>query len=168
MSKEKEVKIEPRGIFFENVVREYPNDPNSPLIGKGRFRVSLLFPAMMGIDLRNFGVGDLNALGFYLDIAMPFLIIILISFFTRKNNKDALDQFYGRMHTPVRGSPDDDAREMELTRKNPTRFKQNKIFPNSSFELLKPTRRDILGFLIIWGVVILVILFLYGLTKLGS
>jgi SSS family solute:Na+ symporter len=165
---EKEVKIEPRGIFFENVVREYPNDPNSPLIGKGRFRVSLLFPAMLGIDLRNFGVGDLNALGFYLDIAMPFLIIILISFFTRKNNKDALDQFYGRMHTPVRGSPEDDAREMELTRKNPTRFKRNKIFPNGNIELLKPTRRDIIGFLTIWGVVILVILFLYGLTKLGS
>jgi len=165
---EKDVKIEPRGIFFENIVREIPNDPNSPVIGKGRFRVSLIFPALLGFNLNNLGVGDLNAMGFYLDIIVPFLIIILISLFTKRNRKEELDQFYGRLHTPVRGTPEDDAREMELTRKNPTRFKQNKIFPNSSIELLKPTKRDTLGFLAIWGIVFLVILFLYVLTQIGK
>jgi Na+/proline symporter len=164
----KDIKIEPRGIFFEDIVREIPHDPDSPIIGKGRFRVSLFIPALMGFNLRNFSVGDLNALGFYLDIILPFLIIILVSLITRRNSKEGLDQFYGRLQTPVRGTPEDDAREMELTHKDPTRFKQNKIFPNSSIELLKPTRRDILGFLTIWGVVILVLLFLYGLTKLGN
>ena len=164
---QKEIKVEPRGIFFENIVREIPRDPNSPLVGKGRFRVSLLFPAVLGVNLERLSVGDLNALGFYLDILVPFLIIILVSLFTRRNSVEGLDQFYGRLQTPVRGTPEDDAREMELTRRQPTRFRQNKLFPNSSVELLKPTRRDLLGFLAIWGVVLLVILFLYLLTQIG-
>jgi len=137
------------------------------LVGKGRFRVSLLFPAVLGVNLERLSVGDLNALGFYLDILVPFLIIILVSLFTRRNSVEGLDQFYGRLQTPVRGTPEDDAREMELTRRQPTRFRQNKLFPNSSVELLKPTRRDLLGFLAIWGVVLLVILFLYLLTQIG-
>ena len=165
---QKEIKIEPRGIFFENIVREIPDDPNSPVIGKGRFRISLIFPSLLGINLQNLGVGDLNAFGFYLDIIIPFLIIIIISFFTRKNSSENLDQFYGRLHTPVRGTPEDDAREMEITRKYPTRFRQNKMFPNSSIELLKPTKRDVLGFLTIWGIVLLVVVFLFVLTKLGG
>jgi solute:Na+ symporter, SSS family len=165
---EKTVKIEPRGIFFENIIREHPNDPNSPVIGNGRLRVSLVFPALIGVNLKNLGVGDLNALAIYLDILIPFVIIILVSLVTKKNGKEQLDQFYGRLHTPVRGTPEDDAREMELTRANPTRFRHNKIFPNGSIELLKPTKRDSLGFLAIWGVVLLVVLFLYGLTQLGS
>ncbi len=163
----KNISIAPRGVFFEDVVRENPHDVQSRLIGKGRFRVSLLFPALLGFDFADFSVGDLNALGFYLDIFLPLFIIILISLFTKRNSAEGLDQFYGRMHTPVRGTPEDDAREMELTRLNPTRFKHNKLFPNSDFELLKPTKRDIWGFLIIWGVSILIILFLYLLTQIG-
>jgi solute:Na+ symporter, SSS family len=163
----KSVRIPPCGVFFEEVVRENPQDPHSPVIGKGRFRVSLLFPAWLGINLGNFSVGDLNALGFYLDIFLPFFLIILVSLFTKRNSPEGLDQFYGRLQTPVRGTPEDDAREMERTRRDPTRFKQNKIFPNSSFELLKPTRRDISGFLIIWGISALIILFLYLLTQIG-
>ncbi len=34
---DKEMTIEPKGIFFERVVRQNPEDPNSPLIGMGRF-----------------------------------------------------------------------------------------------------------------------------------
>ena len=165
---QKETRVQPRGVYFEHIVREYASDPNSPLVGKGRFRASLMLPSLLGIDLKNMGIGDLNALGFYLDILIPFLIIILISFFTRRNNKAVLDQFYGRLHTPVLGTPEDDAREMELTRKNPTRFKDQKLFPNSDFELLKPTKRDISGFIAIWGIVLLVIVFLYLLTKIGA
>jgi len=164
---EKAIRIEPRGIFFEEIVREIPHDPQSPLIGRGRFRVSLIFPALLGVKLDRLGVGDLNALGFYLDILMPFLIIFLVSYVTRRNSQAGLDQFYGRLQTPVRGSPEEDALEMERTRANPTRFKQNKMFPNSSFELLKPTRRDAIGFVAIWAIVALVILFLYLLTQIG-
>ena len=72
----------PVAFNFEHIVREYASDPNSPLVGKGRFRASLMLPSLLGIDLKNMGIGDLNALGFYLDILIPFLIIILISFFT--------------------------------------------------------------------------------------
>jgi solute:Na+ symporter, SSS family len=165
---QKEIKIEPKGVYFENIVREHADDPNSPLIGKGRFRASLYFPGLLGFDLKKFGIGDLNALGFFLDIIFPFLIIIIISYFTRKNAKEELDQFYGRLHTPVRGTPEDDAIAMELTRKNPTRFKQNKIFPNGNIELLKPTKRDTLGFLVICGIVMLFLLFLYILTQIGK
>ncbi len=137
-------------------------------MGKGRLRFSLIFPALLGINLKSLGVGDLNAFGFFLDAIIPFIIIIIVSYMTGRNHQEALDQFYGRMHTPVCGSPADDANEMTLTRKNPLRFKHKKSFPNSNIELLKPTRRDLLGFLAISGVVVIVILFLYVLTRIGN
>lgn len=164
----KEIAVEPKGIFFENIVRQNPHEPGSAQIGTGRFRVSLLFPALLGIDLKQMSVGDLNAFGFFLDVVIPFLLIIAVSYLTRQNDKRALDQFYGRLHTPVIGTPEDDAREMAMTREQPLRFKNNKIWPNSNFELLKPTPRDLWGFAAISGLVVVVILFLYLLTILGK
>jgi SSS family solute:Na+ symporter len=59
----KEIQIPARGVFFEDVVRENPDNPNSPLIGKNRFRTSLLFLALLGVDLARMNKGTLISLG---------------------------------------------------------------------------------------------------------
>jgi SSS family solute:Na+ symporter len=164
---EKEITYPSTGIFFEEVVRENPTDPNSPLIGKTRMRTMLLIPSLLGLDLSNLKKADLNALGYYLDICMPFLILIVISLFDKQNSEEALNEFYARMHTPAIGTPEEEARELELTRRNPSRFNHKKLFPNTSIEILKPTRRDVLGFLIICGAILIIITFLITLTRIG-
>jgi SSS family solute:Na+ symporter len=165
---EKEITYPSTGIFFEKVVRENPTDPNSPFIGKTRMRTMLLVPALLGFDLSNLKKADLNALGYYLDIFMPFLMLIVISLFEKQNSEEALNEFYARMHTPAMGTPEEEERELELTRKNPSRFNHKKLFPNTSIEILKPTKRDVLGFLIICGIILIIITFIITLTKIGT
>jgi hypothetical protein len=165
---EKEITCPSTGIFFEKVVRENPTDANSPLIGKTRMRTMLLIPSLLGLDLSHLKKADLNALGYYLDIFMPFLILIVISLLDKQNSKEALNEFYARMHTPAMGTPEEEARELELTRRNPSRFNHKKLFPNTSIEILKPTRRDVVGFLIICGAILIIITFLVALTRIGT
>lgn len=164
----KQIEIPPSGIFFEDAVKEHPNDPNSKLIGKNRFRTTLLIPALLGIDLTRFAKGDLIALGYYLDVIIPFLLIIFISKFSRMNSTSILNEFYARLHTPVRGSRAEDERELQLTLARPDRFKNHKLFPNSNIELLRPTWRDLWGFMAAWLAVGSVILLLVVLAKLGG
>jgi SSS family solute:Na+ symporter len=164
----KEIQIPARGIFFEDVVRENPNDPNSPLMGKNRFRTSLLIPAALGVDFSNWSKGQLISFGYYLDLIIPFLIIFLVSRFTAMNSRKTLDSFYGRLHTPCVGGPYQDKVEMELTEKDPNRFQLRNLFPKTNIELQKPSARDVGGFLLAWlmvgGIVLLVIL----LSQIGS
>ena len=93
-------------------------------------------------------------------IFLPILLMVLISLFTPRNDREALDRFYVKMRTPVRPDPQEDRREMEESYRNPGRFDHTKLFPGSSIELAKWTREDTVGFLL--GV--LGVLLVIGLT----
>jgi solute:Na+ symporter, SSS family len=165
---EKEIKVPSTGIFFEEVIKQNPDDSDSKVIGKKRFRSSLIIPAILNVPFFKWRKAQIISLGYYLDVLVPLLLMIFVSFFTKQNNDNELNQFYGRLHTPVRGSREDDEKEMELTRRDPKRFSSNKVFPNSSIELLKPTTRDWVGFLLVCAASAIVILILLLLTKIGS
>ena len=87
---------------------------------------------------------------------------MLVSYFTLPEDKKRLDQFYGKMLTPVVGSHEDDVNAMKLTRENPKRFNHLLLFPNSNWEFRKWNREDWLGVifssLAAIGVVILLVL----------
>jgi hypothetical protein len=163
----KTMHIAPIGVFFETVAREEPADPDSARVGQGRFRTSLLIPALLGIELRYLSKGSLIAMGYYLDVIIPFLLLFVVTKLSPMNRQDALDQFYGRLHTPVRPGQDD-AQEMALSRMNPNRFEYRKLFPKSNFEFEKPSRRDIVGFLLSWLAVGGVLATMYALATIGS
>ena len=58
-----------------------------------------------------------------------------------------MDQFYGKMKTPVGATPELEEAGMEETRRNPGRFDHLKLFPRSSWEFCKWDRVDTIGFL---------------------
>ena len=87
----------------------------------------------------------MKPLHFCFAIILPFLVLMLVAFFTQPEDKERLDQFYGKMLTPVVGTPDDDEREMALTRSNPTRFNHLKIFPDSNWEFRRLEPRRLAG-----------------------
>jgi SSS family solute:Na+ symporter len=163
----KTIHVAPTGIFFETVVPDHSTAPNSVLVGRGRFRTSLLIPALLGIDLRHLSKGALIAIGYYLDVVIPFLLLVVVSKLSPMNGQETLDQFYGRLHTPVRAGQDD-AHEMALTRLVPTRFQHRKLFPKTHIEFEKPSRRDIVGFLLSWLAVGGVLVMMVALAKIGS
>jgi hypothetical protein len=72
------------------------------------------------------------------------------------------------MKTPVGKTLDDDAREVELSYANPTRFDHLKLFPRSNWEFTRWDRTDALGFIACCALVGVVLLVFKGALVLGS
>lgn len=100
---------------------------------------------------------------------VPFLILIGVSLLTRRDEKDLIDRFFVKMKTPVDVDHDEDAKQLALSYKEPSRFDHTNLFgPGSDWEFNKWTKTDTVGFLISCVMAIGVILLLVGLVSLGG
>ncbi|MCK5652142.1 MAG: sodium:solute symporter family protein, partial [Gemmatimonadetes bacterium] len=106
-------RIEATGIFFENVVRVDPDDPDSPLEGRGRFHAEIWVLSWFGIDFSGWTKAQLVATRFFFDALFPFLLLFSISAFTRPVERKRLDRFFGKLHTPVQPTPEEDEAAVE-------------------------------------------------------
>ena len=158
---EKEVFIEPKGIFFERVVRQDPENPDSPLIGLGRFEAELWVLSWLGIDFTGFKKSELVAARFFFVAFFPFFLLVVISLLTKPVEKSRLDYFFGKIFTPIQETKDEDDRAVTHTANHPESVSAKKLFPGSNWEIAKPDRMDWLGFGGSWCVVSLVILLLW-------
>ncbi len=158
---EKEVRIEPKGIFFERVVRQNPEDPNSPLIGMGRFEAEIWVLSWFGIDFTGFKKSQLVAARFFFVAFFPFFLLFVLSWITRPADKAHLDYFYGKIYTPIRATEEEDKQAVAYTAENPDSIRDKKLFPNSNWEFAKPDRMDWIGFGGSWAVVGTIILLLW-------
>lgn len=152
--------IEPAGVFFENVARTDPADPSSPKVGLGRFHAEIWVLSWLGIDFSHYKKAQLVAIRFLFDAIFPLLLLFLISFVTKPTPKRHLDRFFAKMHTPVQKTPEEEKKALEDSYKNPEKFKKDKILPQSNWEILKPTKLDLLGFGGSWVIVGIIILLL--------
>jgi SSS family solute:Na+ symporter len=160
--------IEATGIYFERVVRTDPADPDSPLEGQGRFHAEIWVMSWFGIDLSSWSKAQLVALRFFFDALFPFFLLFAITPFTRSEAKDRLDRFYGKLHTPVQPTSEEDAAAVAHAALRPEDTEPKKIWPGSSWEILKPGKIDVLGFGGSWVVVIVILLLLWLLATIGS
>lgn len=138
----------PMPVYFDSVVRVDPEDPTSQLEGRGRFHTELLLLRATGLNPVHWSASTRFAARFFVDAFLPILMVLLISLFTRKPDKARVDQFFGKMKTPVADTPELDVIEMEKTNKDPHRFDHNKLFPNSSWEFTKWDKVDTIGFIL--------------------
>jgi hypothetical protein len=137
----------PQPVYFESVARSQPDDPNSALEGRGRLHLELVALRALGLPIETMTGSGRFASRFFFDAALPFILIIGISLMTRPPERSRVDQFFGRMKTPVGATPELEAATMEETRRNPGRFDHKKLFPNSAWEFTKWDRVDTVGFL---------------------
>lgn len=158
---EKQHLIEPAAIFYEKVARLQPEDPTSPKIGMGRFEAELWVLSWLGIDLTRFTKAQLVAARFFFDALFPFFLLFLLSLITKPVGRADLDRFFGKIHTPVQPTPELDERAIEEAAEQPQRWKERKIWPRSNWEIMKPSRVDILGFGGTWLLVGVIIFFLW-------
>jgi solute:Na+ symporter, SSS family len=156
----------PVPVFFDAVVRSVPNDPTSPLEGRGRFNMEAYLVSLAGVDVAKLTPNQRLNIQYFWDGLFPFAVLILASLVTRNKNQEQVDFFYGKMKTPVGETPEADAAEMEATRRNPHRFDHTKLFgPNSSWEFGKWDRVDTIGFFACLAVSGAIILLFVGLLK---
>jgi SSS family solute:Na+ symporter len=160
--------IEATGIYFERVVRTDPADPNSALEGQGRFHAEIWVLSWIGIDFSSWSKAQLVATRFFFDALFPFVLLFLISAFTKPVDKTRLDRFYGKLHTPVQPSVEEDVAEVERAALHPEDFEPHKIWRGSNWEVLRPGKIDILGFGGSWVLVGVVLVLLWLLATIGT
>ncbi len=163
---EKQHIIEPVGIFYENIARTDPADPDSLKVGLGRFHAEIWVLSWFGIDFSHFTKAQLVATRFFFDAMFPFFLIFLISYVTRPTPKEHLDKFFAKMHTPVQKTPEEEAKALEDSYNNPGKFEKDKILPGSNWEILKPSKADFLGFGGSWILVGVIILLLWLMVSI--
>lgn len=147
------VRIPPEPIFFERV----GGAEGETKRGEGLFRANIWLLDKAGFDFSGWSKAGIGTAGFLFDAIFPFLLLILISLFTRPNSEPVLRDFYARIHTPAVADPEEDARLVRQKIENPELVEQNKLFPNTSIEFWKPTRFDLIGFAACVGFVLLIV-----------
>jgi solute:Na+ symporter, SSS family len=133
-------------VYFERVARVKVDDETSPLRGDGRFHCELFLLNKIGVDVVQLSPSGRFAARFFFDALLPLVILLVVSPFTRAPAKNIVDQFFGKMKTPVGATPVDEIRAMEETRRNPNRFENLKLFPRSAWEFTRWDRVDTIGF----------------------
>jgi hypothetical protein len=161
----------PAPVYFDKVVRARPSDPASPLVAAGglnRFDLECWLIGKAGVDVAAMSPISRFTAQFFFDGLFPFVVLIVASLLTRPTHPELVDQFYGKMKTPVGDTPELEQAAMAETQRNPRRFEHTKLFPNSNWEFCKWDRVDALGFVICCLVTVFITgLFLY-LLKLAS
>jgi solute:Na+ symporter, SSS family len=162
-------RIEPVSVFFEEgVVRLNPKDPNSVRTGMGLFRSEVYLLKLLGFDVAGFSSAQLLTTRYMVDFLLPVFVLFVVSLCTRPSDPARVARFYARMKTPIGPNLEEDAKAVEASYANPTRFDHLKLFPNSNWEFTKWDKRDVVGFVCCCGLVGVVLLVFKGALVIGS
>jgi SSS family solute:Na+ symporter len=102
-------------------------------------------------------------------LIFPFLLLILVSLFTKPDTSETTKRFFLKMRTRVRGLGSEvDEQDLDEAYKNPEKTEQMLLFPNTSLEIYKWNKQDFVGFFISIGVVLIVLGTLFFVVNLGS
>jgi SSS family solute:Na+ symporter len=155
-------------VYFETVTRVDPENPQSGLVGQGRFHAELWLLHGFGLDIVSLSPGMRFAARFFFDGILPFMLLFGVSLITRPPRREIVDLFYGKMKTPVAASPALDEEAMRATAADPARFDYLKLSPNSSFELTRWNRTDTIGFFCCCGISAGIIALFWFALKVAS
>jgi SSS family solute:Na+ symporter len=150
----------PVGVFFEKVVPIEPGNPRSMKEGLGRFHAELWVLSWLAIDFTRWTKPQLVAARFFFDAIFPFVALVVLSWFTKPEPREALDRFFAKVHTPVQPTPSAEAAALAAAAANPRQFDADKVFKHADWEILKPARSDYLGFFGTWALVGVVLVLL--------
>ena len=154
--------VPPVPIYFERVTA----DQAGGLRAEGKFRVGVWLLARAGVNFHGYLRSGLDAVVFLLDALLPFVILFALSLLTRPVDRRALDRFFARVHTPVQRDRESDRREVELSCGDPRRFDHKLLFPGTDWEMLRPDRTDIVGFVVAIFVAVTIVGVLFALAAL--
>jgi SSS family solute:Na+ symporter len=115
-----------------------------------------------------FSSAQLLTTRYMVDFLLPVIVLIGVSLLTRPSDPARVARFYARMKTPVAPTLEQDAREVEASYANPTRYDHLKLFPNSNWEFTRWDKRDTVGFLCCCGLVGVVLLVFKAVLVVGS
>lgn len=137
-------------------------------IGKGTFNLDFLLYHWMGFDFTKASKATLETLRLPSRVLLPFFVLIIVSLFTPRNKKEALNRYFAKMNTIVDPDPETDHRNLEYAYAHPEFDNDSKIFPGSDWEFRRPRLKDIVGFVAACAVCVLIIGLLIWLSGIGA
>lgn len=158
----------PYAVFWDGIENIEKEDGTVMRRGKGLLKLELLMLEACGVRLSKLPYAGVESLRFVMKFLIAFLPFLVAAALTRRPKKDLLDQFYGRLRTPAVANRETDAAEMALTRADPTRFDDQKLFRNSDWEINRWTRYEWFGIAKISVWVCLIYVLLYVVAGLGA
>ena len=168
--------VTPVGESEMQVVREGIEDGANVLvqrkvgsqIGQGSLNIDFLIYNALGIDLSSASKGTLETLRLPSRLLLPFLVLLILSFLTPRGTELALNRYFAKMNTPVLADPEADREALQQAYGSPFKIKAKKLFPESDWEFVKPTRKDVVGFVVSCFVCAAVIGLLGWLASIGG
>ncbi|MHB9070801.1 MAG: sodium:solute symporter family protein [Sedimentisphaerales bacterium] len=143
-------------------------DENGQVRGSGMLSLELVIIDKMVYNLSKNPYALNETIRITIRTILPFLVLVLVSLFTKPDDGIRLDRFFVKMKTPANINKEDDAREIMLSYENPHRFDYRKMFRNSNWEFEKLDKTDIKG--IAWFSVggLVILLLLYVVVSIGK
>jgi Na+/proline symporter len=160
--------VAPVGCFFEQVALVDPQNPDAGYEGIGRFFTENYLLHAIGVPLQRLGPAGVVASRWLFDSLFPFVCLIVFSLITPANRSPRAAGFYAKLKTPVAPTPDQDRAEVEKSYAEPHRFDDLKLMPWTNWEFTKWTRKDFAGFFGCWGIVGVILIFLWVVLHLGA
>jgi solute:Na+ symporter, SSS family len=131
------------GVITERL--RYPEE--AELEGNGSFRSDFIVYRWAGLNMTKYTDATLATLDLPVKIFAPFLVIILISLVTPMDKSDAVNRYFIKMKTQVDPDPKQDEAVLKAAYADPAAAEAKKWFPGTNFEMQRPSKLDIGGFL---------------------
>ena len=139
------------------------------LEARGYLFPELILLQSMGIKLQYLPYALNETIRMLTRLIIPFLILIIVSLLTKPDSNKITERFFLKMRTRVRGlGADVDEKDLDEAFNNPEKTKAVLLFPNTSLEVYKWNKQDIVGFLISIGVVFVVLGTLFLAVNMGG
>ena len=157
---EKTYTLPQKAIFWTKGIKKLDS---GQLAGSGMLNIELVFLDRIGFDLSKNSYAMNETIRIIIRTVVPFVVFILVAFYTKWERNTRVDRFFAKMKTKVADDPELDIKELELSYNDPGRFDNMKILPKSSWEFDKWDKEDIIGFSLsivgVFAVIGLLILF---------
>ncbi len=142
---------------------------NGELEARGYLFPELMFLQFAGVDLQYKPYAFNETLRMLIRLVFPFLLLIIVSLLTPAQSDVKVQEFFLKMRTRVRGLGHDiDKEDVVEAIRNPQQTTDVLLFPNTSLEMYKWNKQDIVGFLISVGIVFVVLGTLFAAVKMGG
>ncbi len=134
---EKVTRIPAQSIFWKSGLKIEDRCGKRVEVGQGLLDVPLLLIQLCGWNLSNNSRSVNQTISVLMRWLIPFGLMFLVSLLTRPMPEEQLDQFYGKLRTPVNRNHIKDAQEMEATWQDPHRFDNQRLFRGGNWEFNK-------------------------------
>jgi SSS family solute:Na+ symporter len=155
--------LPPKAIYWAQGIREVGGVRR----GEGMFHPELFLLGQF-FDLTQNPNALNETIRYAYKIVLPFLVLIVVSLFTRPDDSREVQNLFVRMRVKVRPDAAEDRRAVQAAYADPDSTRSALLFPHSSFEFLKWDGEDAAGFLAGCGLALAVIGGLYAVLHFGG